>query len=504
MKAKPEVTPLDVYCGRFKARDFNFIVKRFDTGETHEKQRQALEILTDTMTTEFLFGGAAGGSKSWTFCTWLLFSCLLYPGIKCFIGREELKRLRGSTLITFFKVSKEYGAKKDKHWKYNGQDHFIEFTNGSRIDLLDLQYMPSDPLYERYGSTEYTMGWLEEAGEVNFGAFDTLKGRVGRHLNDQYGLIRKTGLTANPKQNWLYTEFYKPAMSKALPAHRKYLSSLVTDNPFISKGYIEALESTTDEVRKQRLLYGNWDYDSNPLALIRPAMLLHFLQGSTEIWDGIRYLSADIAFHGSDKFVIIIWEMYAIIDILVFEKMDSADVLNKIEEMADIYQVQPANIVYDSDGLGNYLRGFLKDAIPFNNGGKPMIPDSDKQALETLKKENLPMTQAFANLKTQCLFKLAELINSGLLRISKSVILTMELRERLQIELTMIQRDRVDDERTLHTLPKEDIKQKIGHSPDITDAIMMRMIFLLAKVNTSPYDGLSKAYSNNGDRGNDN
>lgn len=41
-----------------------------------------------------------------------------------------------------------------------GKDNFIELGNGSRIDLLDLQYQPRDPLYERFGSLEYTGGWI--------------------------------------------------------------------------------------------------------------------------------------------------------------------------------------------------------------------------------------------------------------------------------------------------------------------------------------------------------
>ena len=183
---------------------------------------------------------------------------LCYPGTKWFIGREELKRLRESTLITFFKVCTQYGIKRDKDFKYNGQDHYIQFANNSRIDLLDLRYLPSDPLYERYGSVEYTGGWIEEGGEVNFGAYDTLKTRIGRHLNDKYGILRKLFISCNPKKNWMHSTFYKPAKAGTLPGHQIYLAALVQDNPFIEKDYIEALKSTTDKVKKERLLKGNW------------------------------------------------------------------------------------------------------------------------------------------------------------------------------------------------------------------------------------------------------
>lgn len=72
------------------------------------------------------------------------FMCLCYPGSKWFIGRAELKRITQSTLITFYKVCNQYGV-EDTLYKYNGQYNYIEFYNGSRIDLLDLMYKPGDP-----------------------------------------------------------------------------------------------------------------------------------------------------------------------------------------------------------------------------------------------------------------------------------------------------------------------------------------------------------------------
>ena len=157
---------------------YDFITLNREDGRRHAKQEAAYAVLRDSTTSEIIYGGAAGGAKSWTGCAWLAFMCMNYPETKWFIGREELKRLRESTLVTFHKVAAEYGFKH--RYKYNGQDHYILFDNGSRIDLLDLKYLPSDPLYERYGSTEFTGGWIEEGGEVNFGAYDTLKSRIGR------------------------------------------------------------------------------------------------------------------------------------------------------------------------------------------------------------------------------------------------------------------------------------------------------------------------------------
>ena len=103
-----------------------------------KKQHEAYSKLNDNTTKETLYGGAAGGGKSWLGCEWLLVNCLRYPKTKWFIGREELKRLRASTYQTLLKVRQHHNIPQD-YWRYQGQDNYIEFPNGSRIDLLDLQ-----------------------------------------------------------------------------------------------------------------------------------------------------------------------------------------------------------------------------------------------------------------------------------------------------------------------------------------------------------------------------
>src|SRR3990167_5845122 len=170
-----------------------------------KKQHEAWEALK---TKDIIFlGGGAGGGKSWWLCETRLVNSYFYPGYRSFIGREELKRLMQSTFITWNKVCKFHNIPFDD-WKLNGQYNYIEFKNGSRIDLLDLKYTPSDPMFERFGSLEYTGGCIEEAGEIHFMAFDVLKGRIGRQLNKEYNLFPpKMLLTCNPTQNWLYRIF---------------------------------------------------------------------------------------------------------------------------------------------------------------------------------------------------------------------------------------------------------------------------------------------------------
>jgi hypothetical protein len=67
---------IDIYAEMFRKGDFSFIVEGEDEDGnlvSHEKQREALEILTSGNYDEFLYGGAAGGAKSWTGCVWLMF-----------------------------------------------------------------------------------------------------------------------------------------------------------------------------------------------------------------------------------------------------------------------------------------------------------------------------------------------------------------------------------------------------------------------------------------------
>jgi len=428
------------------------------------KQHEAYLKLNDAITKEVLYGGAAGGGKSWLGCEWLIINCLLYQKTKLFIGREELKRLRSSTFQTLLKVRQHHGMAQD-YWRYQGQDNFIEFPNGSRIDLLDLQYKPSDPMYERFGSLEYTGGWIEEGGEINFGAYDVLKTRIGRWYNTEYNLLPKLLVTCNPKRNWMYDEFILPYRSKTLPQHQAFIEAYVTDNPYIDKEYIVNLKNIKDESKKERLLHGNWDYDNDPTRIYSDDGLDNLRTNEFIQPTGKTYITCDVARFGADKTVIMVWDGFVVVDIYVADQTGIDEVILTIRQLSNKYNVGRSNVVIDQDGVGGGAVDVLR-AKGFTNNAKAIV--------NKFKNEN------YRNLKSQCYFKSASRVND--FGVYLSPIVANKCYKELKEELAAIKQDNPDsDENRLGIIKKDKIKESIGRSPDYADCFMMREYFTLAK-----------------------
>lgn len=460
------ISLLDIRIEAFKRGLFDFITVR--DGRKHKKQEEALQILCNDNTEEFAYGGAAGGAKSWTGCSWLMFMCLAYPETKWFIGREELKRITESTLITFYKVAKAYGVRS---FKFNAQKNVIVFDNGSRIDLLELKYLPRDPMFERFGSTEYTGGWIEEAGEIDFGAYDVIKTRVGRHYNDKYGIRAKLFMTCNPKKNWLYNYFYKPfTKSKLDEPLKRFLQAFAQDNPFIESGYIERLKRTEDKSKLQRLYYGNWDYDDDPNVLCSYDDIMAIFSNDHVKKESNHYLTADVARLGSDKAIILVWRGWVIVDYATFDISKTTQIQNKINEFRSIYGISHRNCVADEDGIGGgvvdncWIEGFV-------NNAKPMAISMPGQN-EEVGKHEIPN---YNNYQTQCGYYLIGKINTYEIWFEATI--KQEFKQEIAEELGQLKSYKVDDDRKVYLLPKKEVKQNIGRSPDWRDALLMRAHF---------------------------
>lgn len=402
---------------------------------------------------KIFLGGGAGGGKSWFLCETRLINCYLYPGYKSFIGREELKRLMASTYLTWCKVCSHHKIPQSD-WKLNGQYNFIEFKNGSRVDLLDLKYLPSDPLYERFGSLEYTDGAIEESGEIHFLAYDVLKTRIGRHRNTELGVLPTITMTGNPKKNWTYNLFYKPWSIGELPSDTAFIQSLYNDNPYTAESYGKQLSDITDIATKERLMYGNWDYDDDPSALVEYDALLDMFT-NTHVQHGKKTISADLAMQGRDKFVAGFWDGLRCTVAIDMKKSTGKEIENELTRLKNTRGVSNTSIVADSDGLGAYLNSYIKNIVTFHGGGTAIH------------------NKEFGNIKDECGFKLAEKINNREIYI----ICTKAQEEEIKKELSVcLKRDNIDTDKK-KIINKAKMKEYLGHSPDYLDMLLMGMYF---------------------------
>ena len=424
------------------------------TTKLTKKQGLALKYLKDNVTTEVLFGGSAGGGKSYLGSVWLIYLCTKYESIRCLMGRSKLDSLKKTTLNTFFDVCKQFGIKANEHYNYNAQSNIIRFTNGSEIILKDLFLYPSDKNFDSLGSLEITAAFIDEANQVTEKAKQIVSSRI-RYKLDEYNLTPKLLMTCNPAKNWVYSDFYKPYKESRIPTHRKFIQALIDDNKHISKHYKEQLLKL-DEISKQRLLYGNWEYDDSEDKLINyNAILSAFELDNTPT--GEKFISADIARYGKDKTCIIYWNGLRAEQFTVIEKNSVTEAAEAIRKLQQTYSVPLSNIIVDDDGVGGGVRDILRCKAFVNNS-------------KALKGEN------YINLKTQCYYALSDAVNKSKIYISTN---NITYKNYIVQELEQVRRKNFDKDTKLQLISKDAVKSAIGRSPDFSDALAMRMYYEL-------------------------
>lgn len=362
-----------------------------------ETQNLSFQILDNPQIVDVLFGGSAGGAKSYFVCMWAVMQCRNYPGIAIGLGRKSLKSLRQTTLVTLLsKVHPAMGV-YEGDFRFNGQDNYIEYMNGSKIILIDMAYAPTDPEYDRFGSLELTHVIIEEVGEANKKSVDVLTSRKNRMLNTEYNLVGKTILTCNPTQNFIRQEYYKPyddlgagRMQKwehgevildgsiRVPAYRAYVRSSVYDNPFADANYIEELKRKPTQERK-RLLDGDWNYADDDDTLFKGLLMdkaTVYDYPKEEAGDKFdKFIGVDVADKGNDDTIatlvvkgVIVTQKTLDLKMTPDELKETdkpisylyADELIKFAQQNGFTANQAKNIAIEGNGVGVGMRDALK------------------------------------------------------------------------------------------------------------------------------------------------
>lgn len=446
----------------------------------NSRQREAIVKWNDGYTSQIVYGGAKYGGKSFLGANLIFHDALVYSDTAYFIARKELNDLRKYTLPTIYEVFKYWGIQVDHYASYNGQDNYFDLYNGSRVYLLDCKRNPSDPLYERFGSMQMTRGWIEEGGEIEGLAKENLLVSIGRKNNDQHGLARKLLITCNPKKNFLYTEFYKPFIAGTLPKDRAFIRALPDDNTFGNKEYIAGLKQTKDKTMRERLVLGNWEYDDDPNALISYDAIMAIFTNVHVPAAGNKYITADVARFGKDKTIIRVWHGLKVIERIVISGSKVTDTAAQIKATAIKHMVPMMRVIVDEDGIGGGVVDILS-CRGFVAGSSPIFPKPGEN---------------YRNLKSQCAYKLAEVVNEAMIFEDCK---KEEDRDLLIEDLEQIKQHAMDnDTGKRQVMSKDEVKAILGRSPDDGDTYVMRMFFELHPRGITIYTGEQTTRSSNG------
>lgn len=214
---------------------------------------------------EVLFGGAAGGGKSYGQLADALIYALKYPKSKQLILRRTYPELEHSLIMT------SLGFFPGDICKYSSSARKWQFINGS---VIEFGYCAVQSDVIRYQGAEYDVVRFDELTHFTEEQYTYLISRI-RGVNNYPKMVKSSTNPGGIGHGWVKRRFIDGAVpgevnvDKETGAKRLFIPSFVTDNVFLmeaDKEYIKRLNQLPEKERKA-LLCGEWDvYDGQVFA----------------------------------------------------------------------------------------------------------------------------------------------------------------------------------------------------------------------------------------------
>lgn len=253
-----------------------------------------------------------------------------------------------------------------------------------------------------------------------------------------------------------------------------------SDNPYIDPEEIKKAKAEIDyDTFKQEYLA---EYVDHAGALFSFSALVDVFSNTVTKKDN-KYLIVDIADDGSDKTIFSFWEGMEEYRREEFARLNTESIIAKIREYASDQRIPYSHIAVDAIGVGAGVASssMLDGIIGFKSSYSPIKTDQDIVKLPNvsyLKTPLVPLTSDYRNLRSQCVFELANLVNNH--KIASRV--TGEFKEKIIEELATYQDISKGDGKRM-AMTKEEVRDIIGRSPDHSDTWVMRQYFeIMAKM----------------------
>lgn len=247
------------------------------------------------------------------------------------------------------------------------------------------------------------------------------------------------------------------------------------DNPFIDPDEIEIARNSMDsDTFRQEILA---EYIDDLGALFRYEALVDLFTNTIDKTPE-KYLIVDIADDGSDKTVFAYWEGLDMYKVEVFRTLNTEQIIDKIREIAAVERIPYTNIAVDAIGVGTGVAtsSRLNGIIGYKSSYGAIKTDRSPVVLPYVHtRKDKVYTTDYKNLRVQCVYTLADLANAHKVRVSVE---DEKVKSAIIDELSLYQEIAGTDSKRFVTT-KEDVKELLGHSPDITDTLIMRMYFVI-------------------------
>lgn len=227
--------------------------------EITEKQ----ESFINSTAFETLFGGAAGGGKSYGQLVDSLLYALKYPKSKQIIFRRTFPDLEKSLIRVSLELYPREAA------DYNSSKHTWLFKNGS---IIDFGYIDNEKDVYQYQSAEYDVIRFDELTHFTEYMYTYMISRC-RGANPYPKGMKSSTNPGGIGHTWVKERFidigepnkvHECKLETGVITTRIFIPSLVTDNKFMlsyDPDYIRRLDALPEKERKA-LKYGDWDiYD---------------------------------------------------------------------------------------------------------------------------------------------------------------------------------------------------------------------------------------------------
>lgn len=366
--------------------------------------------------------------KSYALSMWIVMQCLKKPKLRGIIIAQSYRAL---TLVLIQEI-KNRAVEFNINIKHNKSSNEIVFPNGSVLYAFSAEN-PDAVL----GLSEIDILCIDESAYCCEEIYNNARDRQRASRYRPMVRLISSPNSIGAVQNW-YTNICKRYPNKVIHA-------TAFDNPFTSKEFKAELKERYIEgsnIYKQQVLGEILDTDAAD-ALIR---IDDFIKVRPNYKSDNYYVGIDASGTGKDNWCIVLRNDYEIINISKINMADTSKILSHVMKIEEKYNIKSISIDI-SGGYGNSIFEALtrtrKNIIGINFGEK---------ATDSI----------YSNIRTEMYSDLAKSLRNG-----------FYINDNELIEELRAQRVFINDYGRLCLKKKQFVKDIIGRSPDIADALAL-------------------------------